>query len=299
MHLGKERAHRVLTDAEKGQFVRDGFVKFENAFPSEIAAEARAILWRAVDCDPDDTKTWTRPVIRLGDFAQDPFRQAVNTPSLHAAFDELVGVGRWIPRQSLGGFPIRFPHPDDPGDTGWHVDASFPPGQPIEPPGSYFDWRINLRSKGRALLMLFLFSDVSENDAPTRIRVGSHLRIPQLLAPGGEDGLSMMELSNAAARTTEGMPEANATGTAGTVFLCHPFLVHAAQPHRGVTPRFLAQPPLYPRLPFELTRSDGDYSLIEKAIRLGLTDWEVHEPHPRNLCFDVSQSASRVSEEHH
>jgi hypothetical protein len=95
------------------------------------------------------------------------------------------------------------------------------------------------------------------------------------------------------------MPEANATGTAGTVFLCHPFLVHAAQPHRGVTPRFLAQPPLYPRLPFELTRSDGDYSLIEKAIRLGLTDWGVHEPHPRNLCFDVSQSASRVSEEHH
>jgi hypothetical protein len=275
MHSGKERAHRVLSNAGKEQFVRDGFVKLENAFPSEIAAEARAILWRAVDCDPEDRTTWTRPVIRLGDFAQEPFRQAVNTAELHAAFDDLAGVGRWIPRQSLGGFPIRFPHPDDPGDTGWHVDASFPPDQPVDASGSYFDWRINLRSKGRALLMLFLFSDVGDQDAPTRIRLGSHLRIPQLLAPGGEDGLSMMDLSNAAACATEGMPEANATGTAGTVFLCHPFLVHAAQPHRGVTPRFLAQPPLYPRLPCELTRSDGAYSLVEKAIRLGLTNTRV------------------------
>jgi hypothetical protein len=119
--------------------------------------------------------------------------------------------------------------------------------------------------------MLFLFSDVSENDAPTRIRVGSHLRIPQLLAPAGEDGLSVVELSNAAARATEGMPEVNAVGTAGTVFLSHPFLVHAAQPHRGVTPRFLAQPPLHARLALELTRSDGDYSLVERAIRLGLS----------------------------
>jgi hypothetical protein len=272
MHSVKGRAHRVLSDAQREQLVHDGFVKLENAFPSEIAAEARAILWSATGCDPGNRKTWTRPVVRLGDFEQEPFRQAVNTAALHSAFDELVGVDRWVPRQSLGGFPIRFPHPDDPGDTGWHVDASFPPHQPGESSGSYFDWRVNLRSKGRALLMLFLFSDVGSNDAPTRIRLGSHLRVPPFLAPAGEDGLPMMELSLAAARATEGLPEATATGTAGTVFLCHPFLVHAAQPHHGATPRFLAQPPLYPRVPFELTRREGDYSLVEQAIRLGLAD---------------------------
>jgi hypothetical protein len=271
MYSGNERTKRVLSDPEREQFVRDGFVKLENVFPSEIAAEARAILWRAVGCDPEDRKTWAHPVVRLGDFAQEPFRHAVNTIALHAAFDELVGVGRWVPRLSVGGFPIRFPHPSDPGDTGWHVDASFPPDPAVGASVSYFEWRVNLRSKGRALLMLFLFSDVGDNDAPTRLRLGSHLRIPQLLAPAGEDGLSMMDLSLAATRATEGMPEVTATGTAGTVFLCHPFIVHAAQPHRGVAPRFLAQPPLFPRVPFELTRSDGDYSLVEKAIRLGLT----------------------------
>jgi hypothetical protein len=272
MHSAKQTLRRVLSDFAREEFVRDGLVKLENAFPSEIAAEARAILWSATGFDPEDRSTWTRPVIRLGDFAQEPFRQAVNTAALHSAFDELVGVGRWVPRQSLGGFPIRFPHPDDPGDTGWHVDASFPPDQPVGSPGSHFDWRINLRSKGRALLMLFLFSDVGEHDAPTRIRLGSHLRVPPLLAPVGEDGLPMMELSLAAACATEGLPEGTATGTAGTVFLCHPFLVHAAQSHHGPTPRFLAQPPLYPSVPFEITRSDGDYSLVEQAIRLGLAD---------------------------
>jgi hypothetical protein len=270
MHSAKEMAHRVLSDADRDQFVRDGFVKLENAFPSETAAEARAILCHAAGVDPDDRTTWNRPVIRLGDFAQEPFRQAANTAMLHAAFDELVGVGRWVPRESLGGFPIRFPHPDDPGDTGWHVDASFPPDQTAAS-GSYFDWRVNLRSKGRAMLMLFLFSDVGEEDAPTRIRLGSHLRVPPLLAPAGEDGLAMMEISLAAARATEGLPETTATGTAGTVYLCHPFLVHAAQPHHGTKPRFLAQPPLYPKVSFELTRSDGDYSLVEIAIRLGLS----------------------------
>lgn len=41
-------------------------------------------------------------------------------------------------------------------------------------------------------------------------------------------------------------PEALATGEAGTVYLCHPFLVQAAQRHQGTTPRFMAQPPLHP-----------------------------------------------------
>lgn len=256
-----------LTDAQREQFLGDGFVRIDGAFPPEVAAEARAILWRDTGCDPDERSTWTRPVIRLGDYPHEPFRIAVNTPALHAAFDDLVGKDRWVPRQSLGGFPVRFPHPDDPGDTGWHIDASFPP----EAPGaSYFEWRVNVRSKGRALLMLFLFSDVGEDDAPTRIRLGSHLVVARLLAPAEDAGMSMMEISRAAAAATEGFPEVNATGHAGTVYLCHPFLVHAAQPHRGTVPRFMAQPPLIPTTNFELFKTEGDYSLVEQAIRLGL-----------------------------
>jgi hypothetical protein len=257
----------IFSDAQQEQFVEQGFVKLENAFPQQIANEARAILWQATGCDPDDTKSWTRPVVRLGDFSAEPFRQAANTPALHAAFDGLVGVGRWLPRESLGGFVVRFPHPTDPTDTGWHLDASF---LGPERPDSYLNWRVNIRSDGRALLMLFLFSDVSEQDAPTRIRVGSHLLVPPLLAPAGEAGLSMVEISRLAEQATAGLPETLATGPAGTVYLCHPFLVHAGQPHGGTTPRFLAQPPLVPKMRFDLTCSEDNGSPVERAIRLGL-----------------------------
>jgi hypothetical protein len=258
---------RTLSAKQIEQFIRDGFVCIHDAFSAETASAAREILWRDTGCDPKDRATWTKPVIRLWDYPQEPFRQAVNTPVLHQAFDALVGKDRWMRRESLGSFPIRFPHPVDPGDAGWHVDASFPPDPPVE---DYLHWRINLHSKGRALLMLFLFSDVDVDDAPTRIRIGSHLAVAELLAPAGEEGMSALELAMKAVPATKGMKETIATGPAGTVYLCHPFLVHAAQPHRGQTPRFLAQPPLVPRVPLELTRVDGDYLPVEKAIRLGL-----------------------------
>jgi len=250
-----------LTNAQIQQFIQDGFIRLDNAFPREVADAGREILWRETRCDPHDPTTWTRPVIRLGGYADEPFRQAVNTPLLHAAFDQLVGVGRWEPRYSLGTFPIRFPHPDDPGDAGWHAEASFE--------GDDGSWRLNLRSKGRALLMLFLFSDVGENDAPTRIRVGSHLDVPRLLEPAGEAGLSYLELG-AQLGVTAHRPLALATGAAGTVYLCHPFLIHAAQIHRGKSPRFMAQPPLCPTESITLQRENDNYSPVEIAIRLGL-----------------------------
>jgi hypothetical protein len=114
--------------------------------------------------------------------------------------------------------------------------------------------------------MLFLFSDVGEEDAPTRIRAGSHLEVARILEPAGEAGLPVIDFDPPA-----GHSEAVATGQAGTVYLCHPFLVHAAQIHRGTQPRFMAQPPLLPAKTFELQRSDVDsYSPVELAIRRGL-----------------------------
>jgi hypothetical protein len=218
-------------------------VKIDAAFPRALADEARAILWRDTGCDADNPATWTKPVIRLGMYTEAPFVQSANTPVLHEAFDQLVGPGRWLPCGAMGTFPIRFPSTEDPGDTGWHIDVSFGGS-----PGDFLSWRANARSKGRTLLMLFLYSDVGADDAPTRLRVGSHHDIARTLAPAGEDGLSLRELLGPIADTAH-RPEALATGDAGTVYLCHPFLVHAGQPHRGTRPRFMAQPPLLPKNP--------------------------------------------------
>lgn len=254
-----------LSKKQIEHFITNGFVRIDNAFSSATAEEAREILWLDMNVNRHDRATWTKPVIWLGMYSQKPFTEAANTPVLHQAFDQLIGPGKWIPCNSMGTFPVRFPSPDDPGDTGWHVDASFPGSNPDD----YFSWRINYRSKNRALLMLFLFSDTGTDDAPTRIREGSHLHVARLLEPYGAEGLSFMELARKLKDLPES-PEVLATGNAGTVYLCHPLLVHAAQWHRGKEPRFMAQPPLLLREDLLLDEHKADLSPLETSILTGL-----------------------------
>lgn len=235
-------AATALSAADVDSFIANGFVRLDGAFPKTVAAEIRSILWRAMGLDPDDPAGWTMPVVRLGQFDGEPFVAAANAPRINAALDQLVGPGRWLPRGTLGTFPVRFPSAEDPGDTGWHIDVSFG-GDPAD----FMSWRANHASRGRALLMLFLCSDVGPDDAPTRVRGGSQRTIARRLAAAGDEGLSLRELAATGFEESADLPEVLATGEAGTVYLCHPFLVHAAQPHRGSAPRFLAQPPVLPR----------------------------------------------------
>jgi len=231
-----------LTPGQVQTFIDDGFVKIENAFSTDLAKQCRDELWADIGLSPDQPERWTRPVIRVGSKASPPFIEAANTPLLREAYDQLVGDGRWLAPMGLGTLPIRFPSTDSPGDDGWHVDMSFGTAN-----ADFMEWRVNVKSSGRALLMLFLFSDVGPDDAPTRIRKGSHATIAQELLPYGEAGATLRQLSAEDYASTGDCEIELATGAAGSVYLCHPFLVHAAQPHRGRRPRFMAQPPLLPR----------------------------------------------------
>ena len=235
-----------LTEADVASFIEHGFIRLDGAFSRELAQQGRDKLWAAMGLSPDKPEEWTQPVVRIGGMASPPFVAAANTPCLHCAYDALAGERRWIRPEGLGTFPIRFPSSEPPGDDGWHVDVSFGLDTP-----DFMEWRANVTSRGRALLMLFLFSDVGPDDAPTRIRAGSHMTIARRLLPHGEAGLSLRELSADGYASTANCEEALATGEAGTVYLCHPFLVHAAQPHRGTRPRFMAQPPLVPKGAFD------------------------------------------------
>ncbi|PZV82282.1 hypothetical protein CLV31_109143 [Algoriphagus aquaeductus] len=106
-------------------------------------------------------------------------------------------------------------------------------------------------------------------DAPTRIKAGSHFDVAKILEPEGERGLSFMDLAQRV-NTLSSKKEIAATGKAGTVYLCHPFIVHAAQNHYGTTPKFMAQPPLLTKKDFAFDTNDQLLSPVEKAIRIGL-----------------------------
>jgi len=250
-----------LTSDQVDQFITRGFVRLRAAFPRSVADACVRLMWGQIRARADSPETWTQPVIRHPAWDDERFDRAVNTARLQMAFDQLVGPGRWRPRRHPGLFVIRFPSSDDPGDTGWHIDGSFDVGG---------EWWVNLHSRGRALLMLFLFTDVGPDDAPTRILVGSHLNVPPILEPIGDAGTHFDRVVPMIPHVHE-RDTALAIGEAGDVYLCHPFLVHAATwPHRGASPRFLAQPELPPVAPLNLDRQDGDYSPVEIAVRLGL-----------------------------
>ena len=73
---------------------------------------------------------------------------------------------------------VRFPSEDRP-NVGYHVEGSF------SGPGGYW---ANVRSRDRGLLALFLLTDIRPGDAPTRLICGSHLYVPEFLAPHGDAG---------------------------------------------------------------------------------------------------------------
>jgi hypothetical protein len=97
MPADEHESMHALSDDRIQQFIQEGFVRIDRAFPREIADETRAILWRDTGCDPHDPATWTKPVIRLSGYKDAPFLKAERTPVLHAAFDQIVGKGTLAP----------------------------------------------------------------------------------------------------------------------------------------------------------------------------------------------------------
>jgi hypothetical protein len=107
--------------------------------------------------------------------------------------------------QEMGSFPLRFPHHAEPDDAGWHMEGSF------RPPGAT-EWWTNVHSTWKALFLLFLFTEVDHDDAPTRIRVGSHMDIPPVLRRHGDEGASMSTLSPQVDAASAHRPVTVATG---------------------------------------------------------------------------------------
>jgi hypothetical protein len=231
----------VLSGEAIEAFIAEGFTVVRQAFPADVAGACADGIWSALaerGIRRGDRSTWTEPVVRVPCPEDGPFIEAGTSLLLQEACDQLLGSGRWWRRRGVGGAVVaRFPSERDPGDAGWHLDGGY------EDPADERTWMMTVRGRGGGLLALFLFSDVDEDSAPTRLRAGSHFDSARVLAAAGEDGLKAGEAARQAERASAGRRTALVTGQAGDVFLCHQLMVHSASwPHRGSAPRLIAQP---------------------------------------------------------
>lgn len=250
----------MLSQSEVEQFMELGYVRVAEAYPRRVARQCRELANAQMEIPT--AAPWPEPV-RRGVVDGEPFRVAANAPRLLEAVGQLLDGEAWQPRPNLGLLVVRFPSDVDPGDAGWHIDASFEGPETDD----LFSGYVNYESKGRGLLLLCLLSDVGVDDAPTRILEGSHHAMAGLLRRFGEPGVL---------GRTSPLPDAHghtalATGQAGDVFLCHPFLVHAASwPHRGTEPRLIAQPPISLDGSLRIDAPEQKLSPVARVIRRAL-----------------------------
>ena len=132
-------------------FIRDGYVALRGAVDPGTVAAGRELIWAALakrGVRRDDRATWPA-LAEFGDLGAGPFAVARRSPALTAACDELIGPGRWSPPVDVGNaVVVRFPS-EDRANAGYHIEGSY-----AGPDGER--WWVNIRSRARGLLALFL-----------------------------------------------------------------------------------------------------------------------------------------------
>lgn len=217
----------------KDDFDRHGYVRIEDAVAPDRLVDLRQRMDEALATRERSAN------VKLGD---DPQAAAlITTVPLRAAFDALLGAGRWAEPEALEDLRIKVPSSARPMQ--WHIDVFERGPETTDEDAS--TWRASPRCGGVGLLVLLLLSEVGPTDGATAIRAGSHHTVARHLEAAGDEGLSLGDLLDVGidAETTDCLVVLT-TGRAGTAFLCHPMLVHAALAHTGVSPSYWALPPI-------------------------------------------------------
>ena len=219
----------MLSASEVESFVADGYVAIRGAVPADAVRACREMIWSALG---QHGVTARRPGHLDGRWSDlvprgRPVRRRRDQAGPWEAFDQLIGPGRWWRRPGVGGtIPVRFPSQADPGDAGWHIEASY------EATGTSGSTSI----PGPAGCWCCTCSATSTTTARRpESAPGSHRDAARVLAPGrGRRAALDRGGANGRADASAHRPTALATGEAGDVFLCHPVPVHAASwPHAG------------------------------------------------------------------
>ncbi len=296
----------IISPEQRETFITMGFVHVEQAYPHDVALSAQQDVWKRVKemgADPDDRTTWTKPMIHLTETYDTPAFRKCKTERLKQAVDELVGVGRWTTRETQDGWgwwPVNFGVGADADWTvstnGWHwdgihfqhsVDApdqgllllcffsdiASHGGATLAAAGSHqIVARFLASQKEPMQLGTAIKSCIEQNlwlrDLTGMLDINDQSAWPRDFKKWHESGDRVERFMNRSYVDEAGteLKVVETTGRAGDIYLCHPFLFHAAAPNTLRQPRFMCNrtTPLDRRL--DVRRENPSPTLVEQAI---------------------------------
>lgn len=247
----------MLTAQQRSEFERLGLTCVPNAFPADAAARMCDRVWDALarryGIARGAPTTWTVEEPRhLQALRRAHAFDAIASPALLAAIDEILGVGEWQRPKQWAEALVTFPR-----GGGWDV-----PHQRW-----HFDWPVCGTMQPLAGLKVLAFlAPVAPGCGGTLVLAGSHRLVERLTSsdtrprpgrvlrtalftshpwlrelgsrPSGADRVARLLQGT----VIDGVQAhvAELTGAAGDVVLLHPWLLHAAAPNCGSSPRVMA-----------------------------------------------------------
>ena len=171
---------QFITDDQREQFVRDGFVRVAGLIPTATVESTREAIADALELDESDPRSWEGKPSTLGDLWQPTV--ACKTEEIYQAAGELVGPN--YSTDPRGYSPYREARGMDPWGEGFIPVLRYPESGPVAETGPQLTgWHIDgmhLTSfwpLQRYLVLFIYLSDVSERGGATVVRPGSHRQV--------------------------------------------------------------------------------------------------------------------------
>lgn len=218
----------MLSQEQKDQFVRDGYVVVRGLIPDDIVRETRDNLMNDLGVVIDDPTTWkSKQETAAWMWGAGRFTHKVRSAAVEEVVEDLVGP-RFLKKLSFhygketqgldaceeGFIPVlTYPTPNANGHRGfvepqgWHLDGMY--GTSLLP--------------GVLMMVAFVYlTDVAEDGGATTVKPGSHRQIFEYWTQNGIDENSMGDYNE-----LEFAPSVPIAGQAGDVVFFHYLMLHS------------------------------------------------------------------------
>ncbi|HSP87912.1 MAG TPA: hypothetical protein VLN45_07245 [Ignavibacteriaceae bacterium] len=244
-----------LNESEIKQFIEDGYVIARNVFSRNLAKDIRTSFKEDIKEQNQNLNQDSLFLIHKKVYYNENISK-IFTQKYIEIINELCGLGRWEFDKGIGYWFISYPDKNksvwQPVQSAWHIDSNTK--------------QHTLNSK-LGLLAFHLFTDILPGGGGTAVRIGSHKYSARILEKAGAQGLSELDFSRQAVKTTSHLPFTEITGQCGDVLFMHPLTVHTRSSNILNRTRIVGHKFFHLFEPMNLNRQDFlENSPIETSI---------------------------------